>query len=178
MIDRRKIRELADKLNIPKTTIAIVAGMAGSNISAFMGGGVMSSSAEDRIANAVRDIAKLLERFGTVRPDLSDAPRIKEMIKALKEETVFSVLLQTEPATEFFIGCGADGQIHTTNFFLRSRPLHLDTARVIAEDLRETGFPNAVVVENPYGGPDALPEIEKVGSIRESLEYRLAMGVT
>jgi len=176
MLNRSPIRDIAKKSRIPNATIAVVSGMASSNISVFMNGGILSRGMEERIATSTKDIAKLLERFGSVRPDLSDAPRIKELVQSMKEQTVFSVLLETEPATAFFVS-QAHGQIITTPFFLRALPLHLDVARAIAEDLHER-YSKAVVVENCYGGPDALAEIEDVDTPRGSVEYRSAMGLT
>src|ERR1700722_13832865 len=100
-MDRTKTINLVKTYDIPKGTIAICASMAASNVSGFLGGGLMSSGAEERISSAILDIVKVIERFGPIRPDVSDGPGMKKLIENMKTQTVFAVLVTTNPARYF-----------------------------------------------------------------------------
>ena len=84
MLDRKRTIELIRRYNIQQNSIAFCADVDPAAVCNYIKGVRVSSVAEIGIVRAAADIANASEKSAPIRPDLSDGPRIKNLIRAVE----------------------------------------------------------------------------------------------
>lgn len=157
---RRILSEQADRLAIPRKTIAALAETGPSNVSLFFSQNAMSRPTEDRIAKVIREIAAFSQRYGSLKVNLENAEFVKILLGKINEQS-YTILTNLDP-TEYLIY--DKSQIKTTKYLLQASGFDLVTAvRISAENADK--FPAAVIIDNPYCGVDDRVLPEEVSSV-------------
>lgn len=89
---RAKTREIIGRLTIPKTTVAQLSGLSGTEVSAYIHGHTVSDTNCMKIEHAVEAVADLIsfmQRHFSLRPDLKDIESLRAAIAELKSARNF-----------------------------------------------------------------------------------------
>lgn len=92
MSERKHICEMAEKMHLPKTTVAVVAEVANSAVTAYFHGTQLSGVTARKIERAILDISvmveKIYEQVGLPLPlDFGNAVAIKSGVNGLRRAT-------------------------------------------------------------------------------------------
>jgi hypothetical protein len=102
--ERAATRSVIAKHRIPKTSIAQLAGLPNSEVSAFLHDHAVATHNCTRITSAVESVVDLIEFMDThfgMRPDLKDVATLKASIEGLKSAREFaSAQRELEAATQ------------------------------------------------------------------------------
>jgi hypothetical protein len=172
-MDRRTGIEMMNKFDLKNSVVAVCADKDTSEISNYVRGVKVSSATETIINRTIQDIVRVIERAAPLRPDVGNGPYLKSLIRAWREGAVYAVLVQTRPARYFIHQ--KNNQVMTTAFFLQSACVTESVAGAIAETLRNDGFTEATVLENPYANVDQRYPIE-TGDPKQTEEFKALMG--
>lgn len=87
-LNHKQAAAIIKKCNIPRSTIARIAGLHLSDLSSWLNGNLdFSQEKVERVSLAVADTAKMVEVMGRVgiRPDLADIENVKRLIVAVND---------------------------------------------------------------------------------------------
>ena len=173
-MNRKTEINVVEKYKIPGVLIARLAKCAATNVSQFTKNSAMSPAMEQKIADAINSIGRVLRKYENIPLDLNDSERILRLITA-DENATFYCVAAGEPLQYFH--SMKQGKPVWTTFLLSAKLFHKPVARAVKEDLTSSGV-QAVLAECPYGSEDRREFLEEeYDDVRETTQYREAMGV-